>query len=99
MTPDSGILLRRLRDLNPGGGMVEQGRIDVCLASPFFYPVFGGGTMRFQGYAPGLRDRRIDMRVFTGTKEAEDIPPYGNLLPVEVLQDLPIQRCRWSAHG
>jgi glycosyltransferase involved in cell wall biosynthesis len=78
---------------------MKQDRIDVCLASPHFYPVFTGSGTRFQRYAPGLHARSIDIRVFTGTPDrgnrgsASALRP-GSLLPVEYLQDVLIQRVK-----
>lgn len=71
--------------------------LDMCLASLFFYPVYGGPPVRFQRYAPGLRARDIYMRVFTGTPEIGDSPPEdalrnGALLPVEYVDGIPVQR-------
>jgi len=76
---------------------MKQDRITVCLASQHFYPTFTGAGIRFQRYAPGLRARGVDMRVFTRTPEVSDSPLVGALrsgalLPVEHLDDLPIQR-------
>jgi len=76
---------------------MKQDRIKVCLASQRFYPTFTGSGIRFQRYAPGLRARGVDIQVFAGTPEVSDRPsvgPFksGELLPVEYLEDLPIQR-------
>lgn len=76
---------------------MKQDRVDVCLASPLFYPIFTGSGMRFRRYAPGLRTRGVDMRVFAGTPEISGHPSTsglraGALLPVEHLESLPIQR-------
>lgn len=43
--------------------------IDLVLASTNFYPTYSGPAVRFQRYAPGLRERGIHMRVFAGTHE------------------------------
>ena len=36
--------------------------VNVCLAARNFYPVFGGGGLRFLRYLPGLKARGIDVR-------------------------------------
>lgn len=76
---------------------MKQDRVDVCLALIHFYPTFTGAGERFQRYAPGLRVRGVDMRVFAGTPEMSGSPSAnglqtGALLPVEHIDDLPIQR-------
>ena len=83
---------------------VTPDRIDMCLASPFFYPTFSGAGARFQRYAPGLKARGIDMHVFTGTPEGkrktgnrqENAMRNVTLLPIDHLNGLPIQRVQLS---
>lgn len=82
---------------------MKQDRIKVCLASQRFYPTFTGSGTRFRRYGPGLRARGIDIQVFAGTPEARDglsVGPFksGELLPVEYLEGLPIQRVQLP-HG
>lgn len=45
-----------------------KGRIDLCLASLNVYPDFAGPAIRFRRYAPGLRERDVDMRMFTAAR-------------------------------
>lgn len=85
-------------DLKPEGG-----RIRVCLATPSFYPAFSGAALRFQRYAPMLSARGIDLEVFCATPTAvkagmagisaspEEFE-VGQLLPREVVDDLPVHR-------
>lgn len=40
-------------------------KIDVCLIATYYYPVFSGAGERFRRYAPGLRDRGIQLRIIT----------------------------------
>ena len=53
--------------------------IGVCLAHKFFYPVYGGGAMRFQRYAPGLARSGIRMRAFTQAVTSELMARQGSL--------------------
>lgn len=77
----------------------------LCLASPLFYPTYGGGALRFMRYLPGFRERHVDCRVLTGTPLAEDdaTPENrelwshyqpGQMLPTERVNDTPIHRVR-----
>ena len=83
---------------------MTQGRISLCLATEFFYPMFTGAGVRFQRYAPGLRARGIDMRVFTSSLGEDYRPgiapedPRRRLTtpPVENLNGLWIQRMQLS---
>lgn len=88
---------------------MNQDRLDVCLASPLFYPNFSGAGTRFRRYAPGLCARGVDIRVFTGTPYGSNSLctnrlRYGTRLPVEYLEDIPIQRVQmpqqvgWRQH-
>ena len=84
---------------------MEQ-RVDLCLASTHYYPVYSGPAMRFRRYAPGLRDRGVYMRVFTATPHESnptmDVPGTHSaqekvlfkktLLPVEYVDGIPVQR-------
>ena len=42
------------------------------MALPVFYPIVGGGPLRFLGDQKGLRARGVDVRVLTGTPRAKD---------------------------
>jgi glycosyltransferase involved in cell wall biosynthesis len=44
-------------------GNIAQSVLNVCLASPIFYPEYSGGAMRFYRYGPGLQARGIHMQV------------------------------------
>ena len=82
--------------------------LDICLASKNFYPTYAGPAVRFQRYAPGLRERGIHMRVFAGTHEtrkamtlAEPMPSaevsrvsIGDLMPLQSVQGLDIQQVK-----
>lgn len=79
---------------------MTSGRIDMCLAAKFFSPEFSGAAVRFQRYAPGLRTRGIDMRVFTGSQQKNHRASSllkrrmasGKMLPIEYQNGLAIQR-------
>ena len=45
----------------------------LCLASPVFYPTYGGSQLRFMRYLPGLRERDLDVRVYTGTPHKKEM--------------------------
>jgi glycosyltransferase involved in cell wall biosynthesis len=49
---------------------VEQ--LNLCLASPSFYPTYGGAQLRFLRYLPGLHARAIQTRIVTGTPTANE---------------------------
>lgn len=42
-------------------------KIRLCLASPSFFPTYGGAQLRFLRYLPGLRARGVETEVLTGT--------------------------------
>jgi glycosyltransferase involved in cell wall biosynthesis len=46
--------------------------LKLCLALPVFYPIFGGGPLRFMRYQPGLRKRDIQARILAGTARSKD---------------------------
>jgi glycosyltransferase involved in cell wall biosynthesis len=86
----------------------QQPPIRLCLASQMFYPTYGGATLRFLGYLPGLRERGIDCRVLTGTPLAEEATaaentgqwdqcPIGEMLPQEQANGTPVHRVRLPA--
>ncbi len=79
--------------------------LKLCLAHPAFYPIFGGGSLRFLRYQPGLRKRDVQTRVLAGTARAKDAihpgdphdwsrHPIGRLLPVDSIEGLPVHRVR-----
>lgn len=81
---------------------MEQNRLNVCFAAHRFHPDYSGAGIRFQRYAPGLRQRGIDMSVFTGTpRQQANLPkPHqnnfkpGELLPLQYIDGLPVQRAK-----
>ncbi len=79
--------------------------LKLCLAHPVFYPTFGGGSLRFLRYQPGLQKRDIQSRVLTGTSRAKDaihpdVEPnwdryaVGEMLPIESINGVPVHRVR-----
>ncbi len=44
----------------------------LCVASPHFYPTYGGAQLRYLRYLPGLRARGVDAWVATGTPLLEE---------------------------
>ena len=79
--------------------------LKLCLAHPVFYPTFGGGSLRFLRYLPGLRKRDVQTRVLTGTARAKDAShpgdphdwsrlPIGRMLPVDSIEGVPVHRVR-----
>jgi len=85
--------------------MAFQSHLELCLASPHFYPTHGGASLRFLRYLPGFRARGIHTRVLAGTPAtkkliASEIPeewlsrPIGEFLPTESVNGTPIHRVR-----
>lgn len=80
----------------------KQERLDLCFAAHRFHPDYSGAGIRFQRYAPELRQRGIDMRVFTGTPRQQSNPARpsrnnfktGDLLPLQYIDDLLVQRVK-----
>lgn len=79
--------------------------LKLCLAHPTFYPTFGGGSLRFLRYQPGLQKRDVQTRVLAGTSRAKDANhphgeldwdrhPIGHMLPVESIEGIPVHRVR-----
>jgi glycosyltransferase involved in cell wall biosynthesis len=79
--------------------------LNLCLAHPVFYPTFGGGSLRFLRYQPGLHKRDVQTRVLAGTSRAKDAShPHaehdwnryaiGTMLPVESIEAVPVHRVR-----
>jgi glycosyltransferase involved in cell wall biosynthesis len=77
----------------------------LCLASPVFYPSYGGSQLRFMRYLPGLRARDLDVRVYTGTPHAKEMTaaeealgwdqyPTGEFMPVTEVAGTPVHRVR-----
>ena len=80
--------------------------IRLCLATPQFYPTYGGAEQRYLRYLPGLSASGLDVTVFTGTATDEMITrgdalnvewkahPVGSVLPPEVINGSPVYRLR-----
>lgn len=79
--------------------------LKLGLALPTFYPSFGGGSLRFLRYQPGLRERGIEARVLAGTPRAKDTTQQeldlgwnahaiGTMLPLERVEGIPVHRVR-----
>lgn len=79
--------------------------LKLCLAHPVFYPIFGGGGLRFLRYLPGLQKRGLQVRVLSGTNRAKDAVhpeaeldwdryPIGEWLPIETIDGVPVHRMR-----
>ena len=75
------------------------------MASPHFYPTYGGAQNRYRHYIPGLLDRGLEVEVLTGTPLIEersesdllanwyDVEP-GQWLPMSTLDGAPLHRIR-----
>jgi len=85
-------------------------RVELCLASPSFLPLVGGGQTRFARYAPGLKERGISIEIFSGTPKAKKMPGEdareawretrpGARLPSTYLGDVPVHRIRTQDRG
>jgi len=85
--------------------MESQDHIQLCLASPHFYPTHGGASLQFLRYLPGLRARGVHTRVVAGTPSGKkligsELPeewrscPVGQFLPPESVNGTPIHRIR-----
>lgn len=77
----------------------------LCLATPVFFPTYGGAQLRYLRYLPGLRQHGADVRVFTGTATPLDFTPedvyeewtghrVGRMLPVDRIEGTPVHRVR-----
>ena len=75
------------------------------LASPTFYPFYGGAEIRFRRYLPLLSQHGVIPSVITGTPKAKKITqahknegwyakPYGEKLTTENFKGIPINRYR-----
>ena len=62
-------------------------RIKLCLVTNLFYPIPAGGAERFRRYAPGLRERGIDLEVITSLPSG-----YADLKEHEIVDGIPIIR-------
>lgn len=77
----------------------------LCIATPLFFPTYGGAQLRYLRYLPGLRAQGLDVSVFTGTATPVDYTPddvfaswshyaQGTMLPVEAINGTPVHRVR-----
>ncbi len=76
----------------------------LCLASPVFFPTYGGSQLRFKRYLPGLSQRDLDIRVFTGTPHSKEMSteesaqwgayPVGEFMPLSYIDGVPVHRVR-----
>lgn len=76
----------------------------LCLASPVFFPTYGGSQLRFKRYLPGLAARDLDIRVYTGTPHNKEMSaeerrlwgdyPIGEFMPAEAIDGIPVHRVR-----
>ena len=77
----------------------------LCLASPLFYPTYGGSQLRFMRYLPGLRERDLEVHVYTGTPHKKEITsaeeglhwdrfPVGEFMPDTEVAGTPVHRVR-----
>jgi len=85
--------------------MRSSEKLRLCLATPLFFPTYGGSQLRFKRYLPGFRQRGLDVRVFTGTPPLNEVTHEGGAetwdqfasgekLPLEHIGDTPLQRVR-----
>jgi len=83
--------------------MSDKDRHRVCLASPVFYPTYGGSQLRFLRYLPGLGARDLEVWVYTGTPHEKELTskdelrdwnqyPVGELMPVSHVAGTPVHR-------
>jgi glycosyltransferase involved in cell wall biosynthesis len=52
----------------------------ICFAMPTYFPSFSGGSLRFMGYQPGLRERGIESMVLAGStreKHLSEADPFA----------------------
>ena len=82
-----------------------KGSIRLCLASPIFFPTYGGSQSRYLRYLPGLGEHGLDVRVFSGTPMTDDVTPkdvlarwnsfsVGQMIPQDLVNGTPIHRVR-----
>jgi glycosyltransferase involved in cell wall biosynthesis len=79
--------------------------VELCFTCQHFYPIHGGGTLRFLRYFPELRKRGVNTRVVTATPKASKLIdadyvrdwqryPIGATIPAEPVNGVPIHRIR-----
>jgi glycosyltransferase involved in cell wall biosynthesis len=83
----------------------DDKRTRLWLASPHFYPTYGGAQNRYRSYIPGFLQRNLDVRVMTGTPQIEERSESdteagwyeakpGTWLPQITLDGAPLERIR-----
>jgi glycosyltransferase involved in cell wall biosynthesis len=70
---------------------LSSARLDLCLASPTFHPAYSGPAIRFKRYAPGLRERGVDMRVFAADRNRKLLRGSFRFTS-EVVDGIPVDR-------
>jgi glycosyltransferase involved in cell wall biosynthesis len=69
-----------------------------------FFPTYGGSLLRFKRYLPGLGQRDLDIRVYTGTPHNKEMSaeesaqwgvyPVGEFMPRSEIDGVPVHRVR-----
>ena len=89
---------------------MEGKAMRLWLASPHFYPTYGGAQNRYRGYIPGLLERGMDVRIVAGTPEIHDrtedeikagwyVGEPGSWLPSSTLDGVDLERMRLPDRG
>jgi len=79
--------------------------LELCFTCQHFYPIHGGGTLRFLRYFPELRKRGVRTRVVTATPKSSKLIdaeyvrewnryPIGAIIPADPINGVPIHRIR-----
>lgn len=77
----------------------------LCIASPSFFPTYGGAQLRFMRYLPGFRERGLEPHVVTGTPTTKEVAGTtvqadwiarspGHIFPTEEVSGTPVHRVR-----
>lgn len=80
-------------------------RTRLWLASPHFYPTYGGAQNRYRSYIGGLLQRNLDVQIITGTPQIQERSEAdkhtdwyraepGTWLPSTTLDGAPLERIR-----
>jgi glycosyltransferase involved in cell wall biosynthesis len=88
-----------------GGAFMPDQPVELCFTCQHFYPIHGGGTLRFLRYFPEFRKRGVHTRVVTATPKASKLVdadyvrdwqryPIGATIPAEPINGVPIHRIR-----
>ncbi len=84
---------------------MEGQPIRLWLASPHFYPTYGGAQNRYRGYIPGFLERGLDVQILAGTPELYERTDVdieagwyghspGRWLPPSALDGVSLERIR-----